>query len=441
MRRSKGDEVRESLPKLKAVSATGRLPRLRFSEFRNINTWKIRVLSEVLIEHERKSTGNEEVYSVSVHKGIINQIDHLGRSFAAANTDKYNLVLPGDIVYTKSPTGNYPFGIIKQNKNNKPVIVSPLYGVFTPETISLGVILDAFFESSIQTTNYLAPIVQKGAKNTINITNDRFLSQSLNLPIDKKEQQKIAACISALDDLIAAHARKLETLKRYKKCLMQQLLPAGGETVPRLRFPEFKNEGEWIPIKFGEMCSFIRGPFGGSLKKEIFVNEGYAVYEQSHAIYADFSVFRYHIDEDKYYELKRFSVKQDDLIMSCSGTMGRFSIIPKGAPKGVINQALLKLTVKNEKDSRFIKVFLEFPPNLEKILSQSAGGAIQNVVSVDQMKEIDYLIPSLPEQQKIAAVLSSIDDLISAQATKLKQLKKHKRGLMQGLFPAPEEET
>ena len=151
------------------------LPTLRFPEFQNTEGWAERKFSEVLVEHGSKSKGDEEVFSVSVHKGVINQIEHLGRSFSAATTSHYKRVLPNDVIYTKSPTGDFPLGIIKQSKIKVPVIVSPLYGVFTPETPALGYILDAYFESSANTINYLSSIVQKGAKNTINITNDTFL--------------------------------------------------------------------------------------------------------------------------------------------------------------------------------------------------------------------------------------------------------------------------
>lgn len=101
--------------------------KLRFPEFADKDTWKQQKLSEVLFEHGEKSTGAEEVFSVSVHKGVINQVEHLGRSFSAANTDNYKRVFPGDIIYTKSPTGEFPYGIIKQSKVAKPVIVSPLW--------------------------------------------------------------------------------------------------------------------------------------------------------------------------------------------------------------------------------------------------------------------------------------------------------------------------
>ena len=249
------------------------------------------------------------------------------------------------------------------------------------------------------------------------------------------EQQKIASCLSSLDELIAAHTNKLEALKDHKKGLMQQLFPAEGETLPKLRFKEFEKDGEWIETILGEVSKFVRGPFGGALKKEIFVSKGYAVYEQSHAIYNVFDEFRYFVNEDKYKEMKRFAIKAGDIIMSCSGTMGKFAIIPENFKLGVINQALLKLTVKKEYSIDFIKSILELPINQEQILSQAGGGAIKNVASVSILQEIKIKIPLIEEQAKITSCMSSIDDEITAQTQKIETFKEHKKGLMQGLFP------
>lgn len=186
--------------------------------------WRKVTLGEVLTEHRLQGTGAEEVFSVSVHKGLINQIEHLGRSFAAADTGHYNRVLPGDIVYTKSPTGDFPLGIIKQSKISQQVIVSPLYGVFTPATRALGVILDALFESPIAVRNYLHPLVQKGAKNTIAITNRRFLEGTLRLPMNPAEQSAIAEVVEVSQAELTAIEAETEALSHQKRGLMQKLL-------------------------------------------------------------------------------------------------------------------------------------------------------------------------------------------------------------------------
>mgnify|MGYP002452036560 CR=1 FL=1 len=181
-------------------------------------------LGDVLYEHKETSKGDETICSVSVHKGIIIQIEHLGRSFAASNTSNYNLVHYGNVVYTKSPTGEFPYGIFKQSQQRKSVIVSPLYGVFTPKTYYLGYILDVFFSYAINLNNYLKPIIQKGAKNTINITNETFLSKAIFLPGETTEIQKLAEIFIKADEEIELLNKKLEAFKQEKKALMQQLL-------------------------------------------------------------------------------------------------------------------------------------------------------------------------------------------------------------------------
>jgi type I restriction enzyme S subunit len=201
------------------------MPNFRFPEFKGKAAWKTRKLADLLHEHGNKSTGIEEVFSVSVHKGLVNQVEHLGRSFSASSTDHYNRVLPGDMVYTKSPTGDFPLGVIKQSKLNFDVIVSPLYGVFSPETNALGALLDAYFESPENAFIYLEPLAQKGAKNTININNNKFLSGSLTLPVEEAEQRKIADFLTTVDDLIFALTQKLDAIKAHKRGVMQQIFP------------------------------------------------------------------------------------------------------------------------------------------------------------------------------------------------------------------------
>lgn len=224
------DEATEKLEALRTANLRRRVwfrthlftGRIRLPGFSGV--WREVTLDKVLNEHGLRSTGAEEVFSVSVHKGLVNQIEHLGRSFAAAETDHYNRVQPGDIVYTKSPTGDFPLGIIKQSRVDHDVIVSPLYGVFTPVTRALGVIIDAYFESPVSVQNYLRPLVQKGAKNTIAITNSRFLEGKLAFPLDPAEQSAIAEVIETSQAELAAIEAEIDALVRQKRGLMQKLL-------------------------------------------------------------------------------------------------------------------------------------------------------------------------------------------------------------------------
>ena len=185
--------------------------------------WEEVRLSYILTETNNKNTGDLRVCSVSVRKGVIDQIKHLGRSFAAKDTSKYKLVKKGDLIYTKSPTGEFPYGIIKQSFLEENVVVSPLYGVFKPKNYYLGYILHSYFYYKENTNNYLYSIVQKGAKNTINISNEVFLSKKLNLPTSTDEQIKIFNLLLSIDNIIDKENKKLEELKQWKKGLLQQM--------------------------------------------------------------------------------------------------------------------------------------------------------------------------------------------------------------------------
>ena len=162
---------------------------------------------------------------------------------------------------------------------------------------------------------------------------------------------------------------------------------------------------EWKEYKFGDICGFVRGPFGGSLKKNIFKEDGYAVYEQQHAIYDQFEKIRYFIDEKKFNEMKRFELNTGDLIMSCSGTMGKMAIVPENIKKGIINQALLKLTPSDKVTVVFLKLWMQSESFQNSLKTYSQGAAIQNIASVKVLKGITIPLPPLPEQQRIVAIL------------------------------------
>jgi type I restriction enzyme S subunit len=188
--------------------------------------WKSGKLSDYLIEHKvRNRSGNhKEVFSVAKEKGVINQIEHLGRSYASLNTTNYKVVFPHDVIYTKSPTSDFPFGIIKQNKTGREGIVSVLYGVFKPINKNIGALLHLYFLSPKNTYNYLNPLVHKGAKNTMNIGNNAFLNGAeIILPTSLEEQQKIIDFIVAIDEKIEIVEERIISCQNFKKGLLQQM--------------------------------------------------------------------------------------------------------------------------------------------------------------------------------------------------------------------------
>jgi len=178
----------------------------------------------------------------------------------------------------------------------------------------------------------------------------------------------------------------------------------------------------WKVKKLGDVCDFVRGPFGGSLKKNIFKSDGCAVYEQQHAIYDQFDDIRYFIDENKFDEMKRFELKSGDLIMSCSGTMGKIAIVPENIKKGIINQALLKLTPSKNISTVFLKLWMQSESFQDSLKEYSGGAAIQNVASVAILKQIEIPLPPLHEQQRIVKKL----DALSAETKKLEVIYRKK---------------
>ena len=189
----------------------------------NQGTWKQETLSNVLTERNERNTNLYQVFSVSVSQGVINQVDYLGRSFAAKDTSKYNVVHYGDLVYTKSPTGSFPYGIVKQCLNLENVAVSPLYGVYEPQSLAVGAYLHEYFMSEINTHNYLHPLIQKGAKNTINITNQRFLENSVLLPINTNELLLVSKMLRSLNDKLKYQQDILRKYQKQKKYLLRQM--------------------------------------------------------------------------------------------------------------------------------------------------------------------------------------------------------------------------
>ena len=185
--------------------------------------WQKTELSEVLKERTEKNINDYTVCSVSLSQGVINQIEYLGRSFAAKETSHYNVVKYGDIVYTKSPTGDFPYGIVKRSYIKNAVAVSPLYGVYKPINDNIGVFLHFYFMQSNNAFNYLHPLIQKGAKNTINITNTRFLENSIPLPKTENEAVYIANALTSIQTKIDTEKNLLRSYEKEKQYLLRQM--------------------------------------------------------------------------------------------------------------------------------------------------------------------------------------------------------------------------
>ena len=195
---------------------------------------------------------------------------------------------------------------------------------------------------------------------------------------------------------------------------------------------------DWEVKPLEELCrkkGLVRGPFGGALKKEFFVRDGIKVYEQQNAIYRDFSLGDYFIDLKKFEELSRFEVKPNDFIVSCSGTIGRIFMIPINAPKGIINQALLKITIDESiVKKQFFLHYFEWDEFQLKIIDSTQGGAMKNLVGMAIFRDTKFAVPPKSEQAAIATALSDTDALIENLEKLIAKKRNIKQGVMQELL-------
>lgn len=200
-----------------------KVPELRFSEF--TDDWEQRKLEDYLEVSREKNReellGKEDVLSVSGEFGIVNQIEFQGRSFAGASVANYGVVETGDVVYTKSPLKSNPYGIIKTNKG-KIGIVSTLYAVYKPKKNVDSEFVQIYFESDSRMNSYMHPLVNKGAKNDMKVSDANALKGPVVFP-KIEEQTVISQYFDSLDNLITLHQRKYEELQKVKKFMLQNM--------------------------------------------------------------------------------------------------------------------------------------------------------------------------------------------------------------------------
>ncbi len=182
-----------------------------------------------------------------------------------------------------------------------------------------------------------------------------------------------------------------------------------------------------------------RGPFGSAIKKEFFIPDGFKVYEQSNAIYDDFERGNYFISEEKFNELKGFHVNEGDLIVSCSGTIGKIAVVPKNAKKGLINQALLRIRLDEDNVSKkYFIYYFRSQMFQQRILIQSQGTAMMNLVGMKDFKEVEIPIPPLETQHaivsKIEELFSELDQGIADLKTAHEQLKVYRQSVLKHAF-------
>jgi type I restriction enzyme S subunit len=386
------------------------IPKLRFPEFQNAPEWEEKPLSEVL-DYERPDN-----YIVST--------TNYGSEGIPVLTANKSFILG----YTKED-----FGIFEDT----PVII---FDDFTTD--------NKYVDFAFKVKSSAIKILRRKGKNNLKMIFELmnqikfeaaehkryYISEYQNLIVKlpkPAEQQKIADCLSSLDELITAQAQKVEALKTHKKALMWRLFPREGESIPRLRFPEFQNAPEWERKPLGDIFNFLRGSL---FSKENIVENGTNKCIHYGELFTIYKEKIFEIKSSTNLENGQFSQNGDILMPSSDVTPEGLATASAIFEAGVIIGGDVNiLRPKNQVSSLFISYLLNF--SKKDIMKLVTGTTVKHIYNKDIAK-LDIKIPlQLKEQQKIADCLSSLDELITAQAQKVEALKTHKKALMQRLFP------
>ncbi len=412
------------------------VPCLRFPEFRDAGEWEVKRLGE-LTNPITERVGSKKLIPLSITSGVgfVSQTEKFGRDISGWQYQKYVVLKKGQFSYNKGNSKTFPQGSIYQLREFEKAVVPNAFYSFEFKDNYVPAFFKGYFEKNFH-GQQLARFITSGARSDglLNISAKDFFNIILPTPSDRSEQQKIADCLSSLDELIELEARQCEALRQHKKGLMQQLFPREGETTPRLRFPEFRDAGAWEVKRLGKISEVVRGgsprPISQFLtdKKEglnwlkigdILEGAKYVVATQEKIKPSG--------------STKTREVVPGDLILSNSMSFGRPYIMKI---KACIHDGWLAITRISElQTNEFLYYFVMSGPAQQYLHDAAAGGGVRNL-NADIVKLLPVSIPSeVKEQQKIADCLSALDELIELQSQKVEALRQHKKGLMQQLFP------
>ena len=389
------------------------VPRLRFPEFKNIGTVNLKNGNYIFEAISNKNHNSDlPVLAITQERGAIprDQIDY-NVSVSDKSIESYKVVEKGDfIISLRSFQGGIEYSLYHG-------ICSPAYIILRKKID----VVEQYYKYYFKTSRFIQDLNRdlEGIRDGKMVSYSQFSTILLPKP-DNKEQQKIADCLSSLDDLINAEDKKLEALKSHKKGLMQKLFPAEGKMLPEWRFPEFKDSREWLIYPLVEICQNLdarRIPIAEKERKK-----GSTPYYGASGIvdYIDGFIF----DEEL------LCVSEDGANLVARTYPIAFSI----SGKTWVNNHAHVLKFENS----FTQVLVESYLNSIN-LSDFLTGMAQPKLNRAKLDTIPIPLPAEKEQQKIADCLSALDALITTQAEKIEALKVHKKGLMQGLFPSIEE--
>lgn len=398
-------------------------PKIRFKGFKD--DWEQRKLIDYLdVSNEKNKKGDykkTDVLSVSGEVGIVNQIEFQGRSFAGVSVENYGIVNAGDVVYTKSPLKANPYGIIKTNKG-KVGIVSTLYAVYKPKENTDSNFVQIYFELDSRMNSYMHPLVNKGAKNDMKVSDENALKGNVTFP-KINEQKAISNFITELDHLITLHQRKCDETKQLKKFMLQKMFPKNGEKNPEIRFKGFTDD--WEQRKLKNLIEEYKETVDSSCALPILTSsktEGVILQEEHFGRKQNHDITGYNILPRNYCTYRNRS----------DGVDFTFNI-NKCCDKGIISK-FYPVFCGKENDTFFISLVLNNSDEVVREIGYTCTGTGQKVLSFLDLQKMHLRVPTSNEQKKIAGFFTGLDDLITLHQRKCEKLKELKKFMLQNMF-------
>ena len=383
-----------------------------------LDAWEQRKLKDYLeVSREKNKTesyGKEDVLSVSGEHGIVNQIEFQGRSFAGVSVANYGVVEAGDVVYTKSPLKSNPYGIIKTNKG-KTGIVSTLYAVYKPRMNTNSEFVQIYFELDSRMNSYMHPLVNKGAKNDMKVSDENALKGPVAFP-ELEEQNAITQYFDKLDRLITLHQRKCEETKSLKKYMLQKMFPENGNCVPKIRFSGFADA--WEQRKLSDIYASIGNAFVGTATP-YYVESGHFYLESNNIKDGQINHNSEIFINDEFYEKQKDKwLHTGDMVMVQSGHVGHAAVIPEELDNSAAHALIMFRHPKEKIEPYFLNYQYQTNKSKKKIEEITTGNTIKHILASD-MQEFVVDITNYDEQKKIGSYFQKLDHLITLHQHKL----------------------
>ena len=419
------------------------VPKLRFPEFQGAGNWTTEKLGVVAtISTEKVGNINCVPMSITSGVGLVSQESKFGRVIAGDSYKNYLLLKPNDFAYNKSATKEYPEGFLALYSGSKLAAVpNSIFTCFRVNSTSpIPTYLNYLFLGNLH-GQWLRNFIQVGARahGSLSISDSDLMALPVPLPAGDKsvaEQQKIADCLSSLDDLIAAQARKLEALKTHKKGLVQQLFPFEGETQPRLRFSEFRDAHKWGREELKNCLERVID-YRGKAPPKSEVGVPLITARNVRFGWLDMSIDEY-IEVDDYKSwMSKGIPKTGDILFTTEAPLGNVALFPSGE-KFALGQRIITLRTRKSKCLPEFLFQSLLGPQMQKDVDFHSTGSTAKGIKSKVFVAIDFCYPGIEEQQRIADCLTALDNFITATSQELEALKTHQKGLMQQLFPSAE---